>query len=307
MDKANTKMDKIGKNLKIPILSNQVSDSRYFFLNLAPKKNAPLTIVAGGRERCNPDYQINRHHFRYHTIEYVAEGHGNIRLNGKRHELCPGTLYTYAPDTRCEINTDPEHPMLKYFVSVQSCNIMHIFKRTGIPPGHVIYLPSHGEIHGIIENLIYEGRQQNGFEKAICTHIFEILLLKIRSNLRSNRKNHSEDNSLKNYHRCKALIDAENEHLHSLNDIAEIIGLDASSICRLFRRYMGTSPYQYLLRKKMNRAASLLLTEGCLIKQAAEQVGFPDPYHFSRCFKAIHGIPPKNLLRSHSKKLEQKL
>ena len=293
-------MDKIVKNPTIPVLSQQVRDTRYFFLNLAPKKSAAISIVAGGRERCNPDYQIKRQHFRYHTLEYVAEGYGRICMNGKQHDLRPGSLYTYAPHTRCEINTDPQRPMLKYFISVQSSEISQIFKKAGIPFGRVIYLPAHGEIHGTIESLIYEGRQQGNIEKSICMHLFEILLLKIRRSLRVSRGRYNETHSLKNYHQCKALIDAENERLHTLNDVARASGIDASSICRLFRRYLGTSPYQYLLRQKMNRAASILLTEDCLVKQVAERVGFPDPYHFSRCFKAIHGIPPKNLLFSRS-------
>ncbi|HEY9249839.1 MAG TPA: hypothetical protein VIO38_11930, partial [Rariglobus sp.] len=33
-------------------------------------------------------------------------------------------------------------------------------------------------------------------------------------------------------------------------------GLEESSVCRLFRRYQDTNPYQYLLRRKMNLAAA---------------------------------------------------
>ena len=33
-----------------------------------------------------------------------------------------------------------------------------------------------------------------------------------------------------------------------------------------------------------------------LVKEAAERVGFADPYHFSRAFKAVHGVAPRALL-----------
>lgn len=46
------------------------------------------------------------------------------------------------------------------------------------------------------------------------------------------------------------------------------------------------SPDQYLLRLKMNFAAELLQQPGARIKQVAEQVGFGDPFHFSRASKA---------------------
>jgi AraC-like DNA-binding protein len=32
------------------------------------------------------------------------------------------------------------------------------------------------------------------------------------------------------------------------------------------------------------------------VKEAAQRVGFSDPYHFSRCFRSVHGIPPSRLL-----------
>jgi AraC family transcriptional regulator len=36
---------------------------------------------------------------------------------------------------------------------------------------------------------------------------------------------------------------------------------------------------------------------GGLVKEAAQKVGFGDPFHFSRCFKSVHGVAPRDLLR----------
>ena len=78
---------------------------------------------------------------------------------------------------------------------------------------------------------------------------------------------------------------------------AWLAGLEVSSVCRLFRRYHDCSPYQHLLRRKMTLAAEHLVTHGGLVKETAQRVGFADPYHFSRCFKAVHGVAPRDLLR----------
>ena len=43
-------------------------------------------------------------------------------------------------------------------------------------------------------------------------------------------------------------------------------------------------------------AAEFLFETGGLVKEAAQRVGFSDPYHFSRCFKMVHGVSP-SLLR----------
>jgi AraC-like DNA-binding protein len=95
--------------------------------------------------------------------------------------------------------------------------------------------------------------------------------------------------------RCRALIDGRLEQEATLGEIAATAGLRPSSLCRLFRRFQSTSPYQYLLRRKMILAAELLVESGGLVKEAAQRVGFADPYHFSRCFKAVHGLAPSQL------------
>ena len=43
--------------------------------------------------------------------------------------------------------------------------------------------------------------------------------------------------------------------------------------------------------------AEHLVENGGLVKEAAQRVGFADPYHFSRAFKAVHGVAPRALLR----------
>jgi AraC-like DNA-binding protein len=47
----------------------------------------------------------------------------------------------------------------------------------------------------------------------------------------------------------------------------------------------------------MNLAAEFLVDGRGLVKEAAQRVGFADPYHFSRCFKAVHGVAPSGLQR----------
>lgn len=292
-------MDKIGSHLAETLLSKQVSGTRYFFLNLAPAKDAKVTTVTlGGRERCNPEYEVRRPNYSYYGLEYVAEGAGMAKLDGVAHELKPGTLFSYAPSTRCEMGTDPQRPMLKYFVCFTGPNARRRLRRAGVAPGSAITLAAHAEIRGVLEDLVREGQRSGGLARTICAHLLELLLLKIEDAVGSADPG---DPAQENFQRCKSLIDAEAERLHTLRDIAAAAGLEESSVCRLFRRYQDTSPYQYLLRRKMNLAAAFLVQGSGLVKEAAQRVGFADPYHFSRCFKAIHGVAPRELLNHTSK------
>jgi AraC-like DNA-binding protein len=47
----------------------------------------------------------------------------------------------------------------------------------------------------------------------------------------------------------------------------------------------------------MTRAAELLQQPGAMVKQVAAEMDCSDPYHFSRVFKRVHGIPPSEFVR----------
>ncbi|HEY8931803.1 MAG TPA: AraC family transcriptional regulator [Rariglobus sp.] len=291
-------MDKIGSRSAEVLLSKQVSGTRYFFLNLAPAGGAKsLVVTLGGRERCNPDYEIRRRAYSYFGLEYVAEGAGTVELDGERHALRAGSVFAYAPTTPCVMLTDPAKPMLKYFVCVAGTDVARRLRKAGIGPGEARVLAAHAEIRGVLEDLVREGQRTGPLAAEICARLFELLLLKIEDATGAVSQG---DPAQENFKRCKALIDAEAERLMTLREIAAAAGLEESSVCRLFRRYQGTSPYQYLLRRKMNLAAAFLVAGKGRVKEAAQRVGFADAYHFSRCFKTIHGVPPSELLK-HSR------
>lgn len=275
----------------LSLLSQQVSGSRYFFLGLQAGGAGPL--VLGGREHCNPDYAINRNSYAYYVLEYVASGSGDVILNGEPHELGAGSVFASAPTTTCVMHTVPSSPMVKYFVCLTGRRIPRLLGRAELRPGQVRRLTAHGEIRNLFEDLIREGRHPGTRCREICELLLQLLAVKLGASAEASGA--TAGLAHENFVRCKALIDAQAERLVALQDIAAAAGLDTSSVCRLFRRYQGTSPYQYLLRKKMTLAAEYLVETGGLVKEAALRVGFTDPYHFSRCFKTVHGVSPRSM------------
>ena len=295
MDRCGFRMEKIGRNDASGLLSQQVTGARYFFLNLAPRRANPLTLVMGGREHCNPDYVISRRDFPFYVLEYVVSGHGSVRLDGKPHGLGPGVVFACAPTTQCEIHTDPHDTMEKYFLAFAGTAVPARLRRCGVPPGRARQLAAHAELTSVLEDLVREGQRSGALARRIGAALFELLLLKIEDT--SSLAPHAAEPAREAFLRCKALIDAQAERLATLEEIARAAGVEASSVCRWFRRYQGTSPYQYLMRRKMNIAAEHLVENGGLVKEAAQRVGFADPYHFSRAFKSVHGVAPRDLLR----------
>jgi transcriptional regulator GlxA family with amidase domain len=63
-------------------------------------------------------------------------------------------------------------------------------------------------------------------------------------------------------------------------------------LTRVFRRYHGTSPGQYLRRLRLEWAADRLLTGPDPVSRVALQAGFADQAHFTRAFTRRWGLPP---------------
>jgi len=82
-------------------------------------------------------------------------------------------------------------------------------------------------------------------------------------------------------------------HLHRLDEIAAQAGVSPSHYSTLFRKQTGFSPLDFILRQRVQHAASLLATTTDSIAAIASAVGYEDAYYFSRCFHKVMGCSPR--------------
>ena len=278
------------------VLSTQVSESRYFFLGLTGTRRAGVIPAYGGFEQCDPDYLVQREHSDFFAVELVVAGEGTVRMNGREAVLRAGSLFHYDHSTSLVIRADPVRPMAKYFLCLTGARARSRLHAAGIRPNSVAQLAMFPEVQRVLEDLVREGRYHRATTGRICEALVEVLLLKVEE--LAGLSGHTGIAVEETYLRCKALIEAQAARLATLGEITRAAGVEASHLCRLFRRYQGQSPYQYLLHRKMAMAAELLMDPHTLVKEAAGLVGFADPYHFSRCFKKVHRVSPKEFQRS---------
>ena len=61
-----------------------------------------------------------------------------------------------------------------------------------------------------------------------------------------------------------------------------------------FESAVGVSPMKYLRVRRMERAKELLLTSDLDMAAVAAEAGYPDQFHFSRTFRSLIGISPRD-------------
>jgi AraC family transcriptional regulator len=77
-----------------------------------------------------------------------------------------------------------------------------------------------------------------------------------------------------------------------LEELAQLNSLSRYHFARSFRESLGETPYQYILRKRIQRAKSLLLAPGMAAADVAKRTGFSDASQFTRMFKKFTGATP---------------
>ena len=75
--------------------------------------------------------------------------------------------------------------------------------------------------------------------------------------------------------------------------LSAMVGLSESSFFALFKSATGLTPLDFFIRARMRHAGQLLAETTLQIKEVAARLGYDDQFYFSRLFKSVHGIPPR--------------
>jgi AraC-like DNA-binding protein len=91
--------------------------------------------------------------------------------------------------------------------------------------------------------------------------------------------------------RARQFLDAEKTRVVRSAELEAVTGLSRYELARQFRAFLGTSPYRYLLLRRLDAACAQLLADGPLV-DVALATGFADQAHFTRVFTGAFGMSP---------------
>lgn len=77
-----------------------------------------------------------------------------------------------------------------------------------------------------------------------------------------------------------------------LDDCAEHVGVTPRQIQRLFRRYLGVTPVQYLNSLRLSHGRMLLSETNMTVMEVAVACGYVSASHFAKSFRRKYGVAP---------------
>jgi AraC-like DNA-binding protein len=91
--------------------------------------------------------------------------------------------------------------------------------------------------------------------------------------------------------KARDILDAGVQRSVAAAELEAATGLTRYALARHFRACLGTSPYRYLVLRRLDRARALI-RRGQPLAEAALASGFADQSHMTRQFKTAYGLSP---------------
>jgi AraC-like DNA-binding protein len=277
-------------------MPGHVLHADYFYYDTAPNFKKDLAVVCGGREKCAPDFNLDRSNYPFNFIKYTVRGKGVVASNTMTSPLQSGSLSGFCAGVPHHYEAAPEEPMEHIFLTFLGSESKDLMQKSGLRKRGVITVHDPVETLMLFEAILHAGMVKQPFSQTICCYYLRILLLRQAASDHAS-KTHSV--SFTTFNKCKNYIDRHFSENICMSDVAEVCDINVKYMASLFKRYSDNTPHEYLMKIKLNKAANMLLNTSLTIKNIAGQIGLLDQYHFSRNFKQYYGLSPKRYRQIH--------
>ncbi len=256
---------------------SRASDAYPLMVNCAGNMETtfPLsTDIADGRE----DYYLL----------YLVEGEMTVHLPEGERTVTEGTFLLFPPHYRYRYSYHSPKPLSYFWVHFTGSYAARLLEECGLTP-----LPL---CHCAVGDPRIPARFRSLFDRLVIPEPFltkelscalEQLLLTVGEVLHASPVARTLERSL-------GVIHASYQKELRIPDLARMENLSQSRYHTLFRELTGVSPAAYIIDLRLQSACDLLRSTDMSIKQIALQVGYDDPFFFSKLFKRHMGISPQS-------------
>lgn len=242
-----------------------------------------LRLLWVARADSAPGEVIDRRAHAHWSVSFIESGRGSVRIgNGDECELGAGDAFVLPRGCDHILRYDPVEPWRQLFASAVGDLVDRLFAAYGLEQGGVF---RDAPIAQPLRNLLAHAGEDHDLQLAAGPALHEVCAILLR---------HRRDGPAlpQPVQRAKAYIDAHLEHPIALTDVADAAHCSSAHLSRIFRRWVGVPPGEYLQHRRMDLAKALLSGTDLPIKAIADRLCYGDTFAFSHAFKAVIGQPP---------------
>ena len=239
-----------------------------------------------------------------YQLLYIVSGKGHFYFHGEDRVVYAGRMVLIQPRQEQRYEYFGEDKPEVYWVHFTGSDVKNILRSYNIPMDDPIFYSGASSTYSyLFKEMIHELQNcKTGYEDLLTMYLRQIFLL-------VQRTRQEERPTVSTYIQEEMEFARRyfNEHYNEPISIQEYAESRNMSVCyfqRNFKQIVKHTPMQYLLTIRVNNAASLLETTDYSMAEIAAIVGYEDPLYFSRLFRKIKGVSPRdyrNLVKDGAK------
>ena len=270
-----------------------------YLFSVFPNENfIDLALYQYGWEQCAPAHTfgpVAKDHYLFH---YVISGTGVLSAqnkNGKSHEyhIKSGEGFMLFPQQVCSYWADVNLPWEYVWIEFDGMRAREAIETAGLSPEYPVYHASFKDLReNMVNEMLYIAEHKNSSAFHLIGHLYLFIDFLIRS---AASMQVASNGRMRDFYIKEALnyIEQNFQNDISVEGIAAFCGLNRTYFGRIFKDTVGQSPQQFLLNYRMTKAAELLKLTTLSVNDIGNAVGYPNQLHFSRAFKNIYGVSPR--------------
>ena len=239
-----------------------------------------------------------------YQLLYIVSGKGHFYFHGEDRVVYAGRMVLIQPRQEQHYEYFGEDKPEVYWVHFTGSDVKNILRSYNIPMDDPIFYSGASSTYSyLFKEMIHELQNcKTGYEDLLTMYLRQIFLL-------VQRTRQEERPTVSTYIQEEMEFARRyfNEHYNEPISIQEYAESRNMSVCyfqRNFKQIVKHTPMQYLLTIRVNNAASLLETTDYSMAEIAAIIGYEDPLYFSRLFRKIKGVSPRdyrNLVKDGAK------
>lgn len=230
-----------------------------------------------------------------HIFIYCVQGEGWFEINQQKHLVKPDHFFILPANIAHSYGANLSNPWSIYWVHFTGSRSSHyldflIDDSENYAP---IMMPSNSERIVMFDDIISHIEMSFNDDNIVYANTsFSHFLTTFKASVFNPNPQQSSDADP-----ISKVIFYMKEHLTetlTLEQLAEVAGMSASHFSAVFRQKVQSSPINFFTFLKIQQACRLLEYSKLRVKEIAYQIGYNDPYHFSRVFTTVMGISPRD-------------